>query len=128
MSKDTVLSLLPVIVHIEVVQGTDAKIEFQLTDGNGVGSNISGDEVQFTARDTFNGTVKIALSNNAAQHSDPVTGKTIFVLPKAQLVTEDPSSETSWVYEVRRIFATTAYELVYFEGELRLKATVGAQP
>ena len=120
-----VLDLRPVVVDLELVQGTDNPIEFQLRDGAGNPISIVGDTIKFTARDGYNGQVKITLSNNPAQHSDPSIGKTIFLLSKTLTATLDLASETAWLYEVRRI-AADGLETVYFTGSVLLEPTVGA--
>lgn len=120
------LDLTPEIVNIELQQGTDAVLEFQLTDGTGTAVDLSGDEVKFTAKDEFAGTVTIATkTNGTGQHSDPVEGKTVFVITKDDLTTTTPAEQILWRYEVRRVFAGTNREVIYIHGELVLMPSVG---
>lgn len=122
------LDLTPEIVHLDVQQGTDNAIEFQLTDNDGNPVDLTNDNVKFTARDEFGGTVTIATKTNSpGQHLDPANGKTIFVLTKTDLETLTPDSQTTWKYEVRRVFAATNYEVIYIHGNLILEPSVGIQ-
>lgn len=120
-----VLSLLPVEVDIEVVQATDNWIEFQLKGKNGQAEVITSDTVKFTAKTAIGGTVKISLSNAPGAHQDPAAGTTRFHLSKTDLVTDDPTSQDSWVYEVCRVFGGTNEEVDYIKGELRLMPRIG---
>jgi hypothetical protein len=119
------LDLTPEIINIDVVQKTDATIEFQLTDGAGAAVDISNDDVKFTARTEFGGTATIATkTNGVGQHSTPGDGKTVFILTKANLTTVTPGDEVLWVYEVRRKFAGTLREVVYIQGNLKLTPAI----
>jgi hypothetical protein len=120
------LDLTPEIINLEVQQGTDVVITFQLTDGDGVAVDISLDSVKFTAKDEFAGDVMIATKTNSpGQHEDPSDGQTTFTLTKTNLTTETPADEVTWKYEIRRVFASSAREVVYIHGDLTLKPSVG---
>ncbi len=120
------LDLTPEIINIELQQGADATIEFQLLNGAGAVVDITLDSIKFTAKDAFAGTVKIATkTNGVGQHSDPLTGKTIFVLTKTDLTTLTPAEEVPWVYEIRRVFPSTGREVIYIHGDLTLAPSVG---
>jgi hypothetical protein len=120
------LDLSPEIINIEVQQGTDAPITFQLTDEDGTGVDITNDAVKFTAKDDFAGTVKIATkTNESGEHEDPATGQTTFVLTKTDLTATSDTEEETWKYEVRRVFAGTGREVIYIHGDLILKPSVG---
>lgn len=120
------LDLSPEIINIEVQQGTDATITFQLTDEDGAAVDITLDGVKFTAKDDFAGTVKIATkTNGSGQHADPTDGQTTFVLTKSDLTAASDTEEETWKYEVRRVFAGTGREVIYIHGDLVLKPSVG---
>jgi hypothetical protein len=120
------IDLSPEIIHLEVQQGTDVVITFQLMDDQGDAVNITGDTVKLTAKDDFAGTVKIATKINApGQHVDPEEGMTRFTLSKANLTTPTPSEEEIWWYEVRRVFAGSGREVIYIHGQLQIKPSVG---
>lgn len=120
------LDLTPEIINLEVQQGTDVTIEFQLTDNAGVAVDISLDSVKLTAKDGFGGTTTIATKTNGpGQHSTPAQGKSLFVLTKAELTTLTPDSEVGWKYEVRRVFSGTLREVIYIHGDLLLMPSVG---
>lgn len=122
MSK---LSLLPVVIDISVVQDSDNLIEFQLTDGSGNAVDITNDSVQFTARATHAGTLKIATkTNGVGDHSVPLAGKTQFNLSRTDLTTATLGLQVNWVYEVRRLIAGVQ-EVVYVSGALILAPSVG---
>ena len=120
------LDLTPEIIDIELQQGADAVITFQLTDNAGTGVDITLDAVKFTAKDDFAGTVKIATkTNTAGQHTTPGSGETTFTLTKSDLTTLTPAEEETWKYEVRRIIAGSGREVIYIHGDLILKPSVG---
>ncbi len=120
------VDLTPEIVHLDVQQGTDNAIEFQLTNNLGAAVDLTSENVKFTARDDFAGAITIATKTNGpGQHSDPANGKTIFVLTKTDLDTLTPDSQVTWKYEVRRVFAVTNYEVIYIHGNLILEPSVG---
>lgn len=120
------LDLTPEVINLELQQETDATITFQLADGDGDGVDITNDEVKFTAKDDFAGTVKIATkTNGVGQHVDPTTGKTTFVLSKADLTAAVDTEEETWKYEIRRVFSGTGREVIYIHGDLLLKPSVG---
>lgn len=120
------IDLTPEIINLEVQQGADATITFQLTDNLSVPVDVTNDEVKFTAKDGFGGTVTIATKTNGpGQHDDPALGKTMFVLTKADLTTATPDSEVDWKYEIRRVFNGTNREVIYIHGDLRLMPSVG---
>src|SRR5512133_1243361 len=97
---NTKVSLLPAVIDIEVVQGTDNIIEFQLTDSAGVAVDITSDTVEFTARDSYGGTQKIHLDNGVGEHYEPLQGKTRFTLDKTLTATAAPTEPAGYVYEV----------------------------
>lgn len=120
------LDLTPEIIHIELQQGTDATITFQLTNELGVGADITLDAVKFTAKSDLGGTVTIATkTNTAGQHTTPLTGETTFVLTKNNLTTATPQDQVIWKYEIRRVFAGNLREVIYIHGDLILQPSVG---
>lgn len=125
-STPQALDLTPEIVNIELQQGADYVIEFQLTDNLGAGVDLTNDEVKFTAKSDFAGTVTIATKTNGpGQHSTPADGKTKFTLTKADLTTLTPADAVVWKYEVRRVFAGSGLEVIYIHGDLLLMPSVG---
>jgi hypothetical protein len=120
------IDLTPEIINLDIPQGTDHPLEFQLTDNAGNAVDITNDSVKFTAKEAFGGDVTIATkTNGAGQHTTPGTGKTAFVLTRDDLTTDEPDSQVTWVYEIRRVFDGSNYEIVYIQGELRLMPSVG---
>lgn len=120
------VDLTPEVIHLEVQQGTDNTLEFQLTDNDGVAVDLTLDAVKFTAKDGYGGTVTIATkTNTSGSHSDPTAGKTLFVLTKTDLTVATPDAEVDWVYEIRRVFFGTNREVIYIHGDLRLMPSVG---
>lgn len=120
------LDLTPEIINLEVQQGTDVTITFQLSDDDGVAVAITDDTVKFTAKDGFGGEVTIETkSNGPGQHEDPVDGTTTFVLTKTDLTTLTPTDQVGWKYEVRRVFAISLREVIYIHGDLLLMPSVG---
>jgi len=120
------LDLTPEIINIELQQGTDNTITFQLTNNAGVGVDLTLDAVSFTAKDDFDGTAMIETMTNAAGfHEDPTSGETTFILTKEDLTTLTPTEESQWRYEVRRIFSGTLREVIYIHGIITLKPSVG---
>ena len=121
------LSALPTDCMIKVLSETDNAFEFTLTDVAGATVDITNDTVEFTARDRREGTIKIATKTNApGAHSTPASGKTRFTLSKTDLsLGTVPGDEQRWYYEVRRIVAVTLQEIVYIDGQLRVKPNVG---
>lgn len=120
------LDLTPEIINIELQQGADAPIEFELTDNAGGAVDLTLETVKFTAKDGFGGTVMIATKTNApGSHSDPTAGKSIFVLSKLDLTTLTPTDQSLWYYEVRRVFTGSLREVIYIQGTLTLQPSVG---
>lgn len=120
------VDLTPEVINIDVQQGTDNPLEFQLTDNDGAAVDITSDAVKFTAKDFYGGEVTIATkTNSTGEHSTPSDGKTVFVLTKTDLTTLTPDSQVSWYYEVRRVFSGSGYEVIYIQGVLNLMASVG---
>lgn len=122
----TTLSLTPANYTIELVQGVDSVIEFQILRG-GLPVDITNDTIDFTARDGYGGTVTIATKQNLpGQHTDPTNGKTVFLLSRTDTrVVGSEGYDVRWVYEVRRIMASSGYQMVHISGDLVLKAMVG---
>jgi hypothetical protein len=125
-STPQALDLTPEIINIELQQGTDNTITFQLTDAAGTGVDITLDSVKFTAKDELAGDVAIATKSNAAgQHTTPLDGETTFVLTKSDLTTATPQDQVTWKYEIRRVFAGNLREVIYIMGDLILQPSVG---
>lgn len=122
----TTLSLVPTEIDIDLDQGSDKPIEFQISKG-GQAVNITNDTIYFTARDFYFGNVTIPTkANGPGQHSDPENGKTMFVLERDEVISEGNEAYTAtWYYEVRRLDASTGLEMVHIQGRLNLKPMVG---
>lgn len=124
----TTLSLLPAEIDLEIEQGADSTIEFQLKryeDGVWIDEDITNDSVKLTAKDDFGGTTTITTKvNTSGQHTSPTEGKTRFKLTKAETSTGDAGSNVIWRYEIRRVLANTD-EIVYMKGKMTLAKTVG---
>lgn len=120
------LSLTAAPVDIEVEQGSDSAIEFQLTK-NGDAIDISNDDVSFTAKDAYGGTTTIATkTNGTGEHSIPGQGKTIFILTKEDTTVIGQEGYTvTWYYEVRRWDPDSELDIVHMKGKLVLKPMVG---
>lgn len=120
------LDLTPEIINIELQQGADAVLTFQLTNNAGVAVDLTLDTVKFSAKDGFAGATMIATKTNGpGQHETPLTGMTTFVLTKANLTVAEADSQTTWKYEIRRIVATSLREIIYIHGDLTLMPSVG---
>lgn len=120
------LSLTAAPVDIEIEQGSDSAIEFQLTK-NGAAIDISNDDVRFTAKDAYGGTTTIATkTNGVGEHSVPVDGKTIFILTTEDTtVAGQEGYQVTWYYEVRRFDPDSELDIVHLKGKLILKPMVG---
>lgn len=121
--------ILPTVIDITVVGGTDNFLTFAITkvgpDGLQIGENINDDTITFTAREFYGGPIKIATKTNApGEHLDGAGGKTEFHLTRGDLASSDPSSEVEWVYEIRRRDQDN-YEYVHIQGKLILATSVG---
>lgn len=125
----TTVSLLPADIDLEIEQGADSTIEFQLKryeNSTWINEDITNDTVEFTARDDFGGTTTIITKlNEAGEHAYPAEGRTRFKLTKAETIS-DAGSNVIWRYEVRRVVNGTGDEIVYMKGKLTLAKTVGA--
>jgi hypothetical protein len=130
---DTLLNLVPDEVDLELLQGDDIPIEFQILTVNDAGAvvpiDISNDTIKFTARDFKGGAVTIATKSNVpGQHIDPATGKTTFILTATDTkVIGQEGSRVKWVYEVRRVDGATGRQTTHFQGKLILDGMVGTQ-
>jgi hypothetical protein len=113
---------------LEVYIGTDNVLTFVLTDADGRPVDITTDEVKFTARDWYAGTATIATkTNGVGQHLAPTNGQTQFTLTHAELTAAGSSVRpTQWLYEVRRVAASTSYETVHATGRLTVRPAVTA--
>jgi hypothetical protein len=115
----SVLSLLPVIINIQIVQNTDNQIEFALTE-SGVAVDISNDTITLVMKTNYGGTIKINKTNGPGGHSDPTLGKTRFLLSKTEMQGASIANPETWVYQLRRFVAGSGDEIVYMAGDVHL--------
>lgn len=120
------VQVLPTVVHIEVMRGTDNEFEFVIADGLGRPINITADTIKFTAKSALDGVATIPTKTNGpGQHTDAINGATSFVIPRGEIDDEASSSEiTCWLYEVRRVDASNK-ENIHVQGQFIIRPDVG---
>lgn len=119
----------PTRQDITIARDVDSTLTFVLTDTTGIPVDITNDTVEFTARDTYGGTAKIAtIANTTGHHVDPTNGKTAFTISKAAIDAADTTTnrDVVWVYEVRRLAGGTSPVIVHIMGNLRVVPVVTA--
>lgn len=122
-----VAAIDPACIDIRVQRGTDNDFEFILTDGEGDAVGIAADDVTLTIKDDFDGAVQHQQTSSAGSHLDADGGKVEFSIPRTDIDDEaNPGSQTSWVYEVRRIIGGGAGDqIVHIKGEFTIEPSVG---
>lgn len=128
MSSVDVQYPCPQEVDICVSRDADVTLTFVLTDARNHPVDITADTVDFTARDKWGGTAKIAtISNISGHHIDPTNGKTAFTISQASInVVADSNRDDVWVYEVRRLAGGTSPVVIHVRGLMRIVPAVTA--
>ena len=116
----------PSKICLTVPRDVDSVLTFVLTDGEGNTVDLTIDTVEFTVKDTHDGTVKIDYKNEPGEHLDPTNGRTQIEILKADIssVAVPADESQSWKYEVRRIDDDDK-EALHIEGDFIVEPTVG---
>lgn len=117
------LPVQPACVGLSLVRGTDNQLEVTITDGDGKAIAINNDTVTMTVKEELGGALVWTKSNGPGAHSDPGLGQTIFEIDAADTATASTTSQTWWVYEMRRITAG-GDERVHISGSFVVRPSI----
>lgn len=118
------VSVVPSRIDLTIINEADVDLVFVFADSGNRAIDITGNSVQFTAKDRYTGDVKLAEFQASNQTYDPLNGKVIFSFGRSEIsAIADPSSVTYFVYEVRRV--SGQFQYVHMYGRLIIEPTTG---